>query len=125
MKAIPPGRGMALLLVALGAIPGALLRWVLPNTFAANTLGCFVVGASGLLGSPPSRHILLVGIGFASSLTTFSTWMLELVRHLEAGQWANLLGQILRDGCSGLAALQLGATLHRRALSHRRSGFRR
>lgn len=106
--------GGPLLWVALGAIPGALLRWVLPSTLVANTLGCFVFGAAGLLDSPSSRHRWLVGVGFASSLTTFSSWMLELVRHLDAGQWAALLGQILRDGALGLAALQLGATLHRR-----------
>jgi fluoride ion exporter CrcB/FEX len=85
----------------------------------ANTLGCFVFGAAGLLASPSSRCRWLVGVGFASSLTTFSTWMLELVRHLEAGQWRALLGQIFRDGVLGLIALLLGATLHRRA------GFRR
>ena len=100
--------------VALGAIPGALLRWLLPSTLAANTLGCFVFGAAGLLSSPSGRRRWLVGVGFASSLTTFSSWILELVRHLEAGHWEALLGQILRDGILGLGALQLGATLHRR-----------
>jgi CrcB protein len=113
------GGPSALLWVALGAIPGALLRWVLPSTVAANTLGCFVFGAAGLLSSPSSRRRWLVGVGFASSLTTFSTWILELVRHLEAGQWPSLLRLILRDGVLGLVALQLGATLHGRA------GFRR
>lgn len=100
--------------VAMGAIPGALLRWLLPSTVAANSLGCFVFGAAGLLNSPPGRRRWLVGVGFASSLTTFSSWMLELVQHLDAGQWEALLGQILRDGVLGLGALQLGATLHRR-----------
>lgn len=110
------GWGGPLLWVALGAIPGALLRWGLPGTMVANTLGCFVFGAAGLLDSPSSRRRWLVGVGFASSLTTFSSWILELVRHLDAGQWAALLEQILRDGALGLAALQLGATLHRRVL---------
>ena len=108
------GWGGPLLWVALGASPGALLRWGLPGTMVANTLGCFVFGAAGLLDFPSSRRRWLVGVGFASSLTTFSSWILELVRHLDAGQWAALLEQILRDGALGLAALQLGATLHRR-----------
>jgi CrcB protein len=105
--------GSALLWVALGAIPGALLRWVLPSTVVANTLGCWVFGAAGLLDAPTLRRRWLVGVGFASSLTTFSTWILELVRHLEGGQWLALLVQILRDGGLGLVALQLGATIHR------------
>ncbi len=124
------GWGMPFLWVALGAIPGALLRWGLSSTVAANTLGCFVFGAAGLLDSPSSRRRWLVGVGFSSSLTTFSSWILELMRHLEAGQWGVLLGQILRDGALGLGALQLGATLHRRlqrrsAFSEWGSGFRR
>lgn len=108
-----PGPGMALLWVALGAIPGALLRWALANILVANTLGCFVVGASGLLDSPSIRRRLLVGIGFAGSLTTFSTWVLDLVRHLQRGQWAALASQIVRDGAMGVGALLLGAALYR------------
>ncbi|MEB3305900.1 MAG: CrcB family protein [Cyanobacteriota bacterium] len=105
--------GSALLWVALGAIPGALLRWILPSTMVANTLGCWLFGAAGLLDAPTRRRRWLVGVGFASSLTSFSTWILELVRHLERGQWLALLVQIFRDGGLGLIALQLGATLHR------------
>lgn len=102
-------RAKALLWVALGAIPGALLRWSLANTVLANTLGCFVVGASGLLGPATDRRRLLMGIGFAGSLTSFSTWVLALVVHLQQGQWAELLSQILRDGALGVGALLLGA----------------
>ncbi|MFM7640383.1 MAG: FluC/FEX family fluoride channel [Cyanobium sp.] len=108
-----PGPAMALLWVALGAVPGVLLRWLLANTLIANTLGCFVVGASGLLDSPSPRRMLLVGVGFAGSLTTFSTWVLQLVVHLQNGQWEALLSQILRDGALGLVGILLGATLHR------------
>jgi CrcB protein len=113
-----PGPGEAMLWVALGAIPGALLRWSLTNTLVANTLGCFVVGASGLLASPSPRRRLLVGIGFAGSLTTFSTWVLSLVEHLQRDQWGELLLQILRDGAMGVGALGVGAALHRQV--HRR-----
>lgn len=121
MKPIHRGLARALAWVAIGAIPGALLRWVLPSTLAANTLGCFVVGVSGLLGSPSPRRTWLLGIGFAGSLTSFSTWMLELVRHLESGQWVAFLVQILRDGVLGLGALHLGASLHRYCHRHRRA----
>lgn len=116
---------MALVWIALGAVPGSLLRWSLANTLVANTLGCFVVGASGLLGSASTRRRLLVGIGFAGSLTTFSTWILELVALLQGGQWPLLLSQIVRDGSLGLAALLLGTTLHRRLVGLRHPGPRR
>jgi fluoride ion exporter CrcB/FEX len=61
---------------------------------------------------------LLVGIGFAGSLTTFSTWVLSLVEHLQRGQWGELLLQILRDGAMGVGALGVGAALDRQV--HRR-----
>lgn len=122
MRGCPPGPAMALLWVALGAVPGALLRWALANTLVANTLGCFVVGASGLLDSPSTRRMLLVGVGFAGSLTTFSTWVLQLAAHLQRGHGEALLGQILRDGAMGVGAMLMGAALHRQAdrLSRRR-----
>lgn len=124
MRGSLPRLVVALVWVALGAIPGALLRWWLANTLVANTLGCFVVGASGLLGTPSTRRRLLVGMGFAGSLTSFSTWVLALVRHLQQGHWGDLLAQILRDGAMGVAALLLGAAAHGR-LSRLRTRFLR
>lgn len=119
MRGAGPRAPIALVWVALGAIPGALLRWALANTLAANTLGCFVLGASGLLDNPQPRRRLLVGIGFAGSLTTFSTWVVELTDQLHRGHQSALLLQILRDGAFGLGGILLGAALH-----HRMSGLR-
>lgn len=112
MKEAPPPPGAVLLWVALGAVPGALLRWWLANTTAANLLGCFVVGVSGLLGSASQRRTLLVGIGFAGSLTTFSTWIVELLGLLQGGQWGQPLRQVLRDGVLGVGAILAGHALH-------------
>jgi CrcB protein len=115
---------IALLWVALGAIPGALLRWSLANTLMANTLGCFVVGGSGLMASPSTRRTLVMGIGFAGSLTSFSTWVLALLVHLQRGQWADLVIQILRDGLLGVGALLIGVSVHHRLRSLARRLFR-
>jgi CrcB protein len=109
------------------------LRWALANTLVANTLGCFVVGGSGLMASPSPRRTLVVGIGFAGSLTSFSTWVLALVAHLQRGQWAELAIQVLRDGTLGVGALLMGIAVHRRSSGLRRrlprrgrsAGFRR
>lgn len=64
--------------VAAGAIPGALLRWLLPDLLLANLLGCLLLGL--LIGSVGSRPRLLLwgGIGFCGSLTSFSSWILAL-----------------------------------------------
>jgi CrcB protein len=65
-------------LVAAGAIPGALLRWHLPHLLLANLLGCLLLGL--LVGGPGARPRLMLwgGIGFCGSLTSFSSWMLQL-----------------------------------------------
>lgn len=125
MRDAPPPPGLALLWVALGAIPGALLRWSLANTSLANTLGCFVVGASGLLGASSARRRLLVGIGFAGSLTSFSSWVLALVDPLDRGQWLELVRHILRDGALGVGALLAGDLAHRRLSRLRQRLLRR
>ncbi len=125
MRGALPAWLAAMAWVALGAIPGALLRWWLASTLLANTLGCFVVGAAGLLDAPSHRRRLLVGVGFAGSLTTFSSWMYDLFGHLRQGQTAHLLAQLLRDGLLGVGALLLGAAAHGRWRAIQRARLRR
>ena len=74
---------MTALLVALGALVGAPLRFavsrLLPGergTLAVNVAGSFVLGT--LVGSSGSTYALL-GTGFCGALTTFSTFALEAV----------------------------------------------
>jgi len=121
-----------LLLVGLGAIPGALLRWQsavqlgpwLGGSAGAdllvNVVGSFVLGF--LAGPIPRRTglVLLVGIGFCGSLTTFSSWILDVVKLLEAGQplGAGLL--VLVSLLLGLAAAGLGLGLSRLFYRRRR-----
>ena len=70
-----------LVLVALGAVPGALVRWQVALHWADRHLLVNVAGAAllGYLAGLPAapRRQLLVGIGFCGSLTTFSSWMLD------------------------------------------------
>ena len=86
---LPPTRSRRrelgdLVLVAGGTIPGALLRWLLPDLLLANLLGCLLLGL--LIGSVDSagsaglrrRLLLWGGIGFCGSLTSFSSWMPQL-----------------------------------------------
>ena len=105
-----------LLLVALGAVPGALLRWQLAlyladQNLVANTMGAVLLGFLGGLPAAPRRQLLL-GIGFCGSLTTFSSWMLDAVRQLGVGEIkaaAGLIGLTLGLGLGSAAlGLQLG-----------------
>ena len=101
-----------LLLVALGAVPGALLRWQLGLHLAdlnllANVLGAALLGFLAGLPAAPRRQLLL-GVGFCGSLTTFSSWMLDAVRLLASGDGASALGLIGLTLGLGLGAAALG-----------------
>ena len=106
-----------LLLVALGAVPGALLRWQLSMHLAdqnlvANTLGSALLGFLAGLPAAPRRQLLL-GVGFCGSLTTFSSWMLDAVRQLGVGEIKSAAGLIGLTLGLGLGAAALGFQLGR------------
>ena len=101
-----------LFLVALGAVPGALLRWQVALHWAdrhllVNVLGAALLGYLAGLPAAPRRQ-LLVGIGFCGSLTTFSSWMLEVVQLISAGKIVEALGLIGLTLGLGLGAAALG-----------------
>ena len=110
-----------LLWVAVGAVPGALLRWQVSLHLADRNLLVNVVGAAllgWLAGAPPAaRRQLLLGVGFCGSLTTFSSWMLDTARLLGEGHWAAALGLLaLTLGLGlggGLLGYQLGTRFSR------------
>ena len=106
-----------LLLVALGAVPGALLRWQLSlhladQNLVANTLGSALLGFVAGLPAAPRRQLLL-GVGFCGSLTTFSSWMLDAVRQLGVGEIKSAAGLIGLTLGLGLGAAALGFQLGR------------
>ena len=74
-----------LLLVALGAVPGALLRWLLQSDPVANLVGCLLIGIASGFKPPRPRLLLPLGIGFCGSLTTFSAWILSLSTAISKG----------------------------------------
>ena len=108
-----------LLLVAVGAVPGALMRWQFgvvlhDRDVLVNVLGSLILGL--LLGLPYRPRIqLLVGIGFCGSLTTFSSWMVNSVDLIVSGQQLaaiGLIGMTLGLGLGGAAlGLWIGRTV--------------
>jgi CrcB protein len=114
-----------LALVAIGAVPGALLRWQsglhlgphLGGSAGAdllvNLVGSFILGF--LAGPIPRRTslLLLLGIGFCGCLTTFSSWMLDVVKLIQTGQpiWGLLL--VLVSLVLGLLSVLGGLALSR------------
>ena len=118
-------------LVAAGAIPGALLRWHLElmadqaigglrglvgADLLANLIGCLLIGA--LAAQPPRRARLFLwgGIGFCGSLTTFSSWILELSQAMRHGQLGPALSVLLVSLVGGLLLTSFGYELARRCL---------
>ena len=88
------------LLVGLGAIPGAWLRLKVVNhfepmvpkkhwgTFLVNVIASFALGLVLALVERCSESTgiaLLMGVGFFGSLSTFSTFVVELLNELRAG----------------------------------------
>ena len=87
-------------LVGLGAIPGAWLRLKVVNhfepmvpkkhwgTFLVNVIASFALGLVLALVercSSSTGIALLMGVGFFGSLSTFSTFVVELLNELRAG----------------------------------------
>ena len=118
-----------LVLVALGAVPGALLRWqsgvqLGPHlggsagaALLVNLVGSFILGF--LAGPIPRRTslVLLLGIGFCGCLTTFSSWILDVARLIQAGRpaWGLLL--IVGSLALGLLCAAAGLALSRSVFS--------
>ena len=106
-----------LLLVGVGAVPGALLRWQFglvlhDRDVVVNVLGSLILGL--LLGLPYRPRIqLLVGIGFCGSLTTFSSWMVNSVDLIASGQRLEAVGLIGMTLGLGLGGAALGLLIGR------------
>jgi CrcB protein len=118
------------LFVAVGAVPGAWLRFRVVNhfepmlprkhwgTFGVNLIACFALGLLVSLeascGAAAGRTLLLLATGFLGSFSTFSTWMAELQETLHRRQFREamlLCGGSVRGGLLAMGAgLALGTS---------------
>lgn len=119
-----------LLWVALGGALGALLRYGLgkgmenwnphpsfsAGTLAANLIGCFLMGALVVMigqSQQPQRDILAAFLlaGFLGSLTTFSTFVLEVFKLGQSGGFRLMLGHLGAHLGVGMLGLWSGFSL--------------
>lgn len=111
------------LLVAIGAVPGAWLRFrlihhlqpMLPRkhwaTVGVNLAACFALGLLTALAAqcPGAKPLtLLIGTGFLGSLSTFSTFSVELLQVWRDGARRQTLALLLGSVLGGLLAMALG-----------------
>ena len=118
------------LAVAAGGAVGSVLRfltssWVVAQwprhyylaTFAVNLLGCLLIGflSAYFLLRSDLPLVLRAGLTMVvlGGLTTFSSFSLEVLRLLEAGQFGVAVGYLLSSVVGGLLAAWLGMSLAR------------
>ena len=118
-------KGLEFVLLGIGALAGAFLRYklvsstivmgTLPvNILIINVIGSFILGVFSILSlfwNLDTKYSLLFAIGFCGSFTTMSSFALESVNLLNNKQFTlfglNILGNV---GLS-LAAIILGRTV--------------
>lgn len=121
---------MNFVIVALGAIFGANLRYILSRllakligpafpygTLLINVSGSFIVGwfmiwtTERVLVDP--RWRLLIVIGFCGGFTTFSSYAFETMAYFEQGQWGLMATNIFANNLLSLLAVLAGMALAR------------
>ena len=101
-------------LVSLGAVRlfGTGLNW---GTFAANMMGCFLIGVIFALAdrlpllTPGVRLFFMTG--FLGALTTFSTYALEVVESLRGGGFGTAAIAFLAHNIGGIGMVLAGIWL--------------
>ena len=118
------------LIISIGAIFGANLRWLISRwaakfispvfpygTLFINVIGSFIVGffmiwsTQRVLLDP--RWRLLIVVGFCGAFTTFSSFAFETVAYFEQGQWMMMTANFVSNNLLCLAAALAGMALAR------------
>ncbi len=94
-------------LISIGALPGALTRWQIDDIFIANLIGCFLLGFFNNL-TISRRYKLIFGFGFCGSMTTFSGWSFYLYNLINQGLYKIFLFHSILIVLLGIFAISLG-----------------
>ncbi len=119
----PPGflLGSDFVRVAIGGTAGATVRWAVAHvaastsafpwpTLVVNLVGCLVLG---LLLHASRSTTVLVGIGFAGGLTTFSTFAVEIASLLRDSDAPTAAGYLAVSLVGGVLAVLAGQRVAR------------
>lgn len=118
--------GMELIAIAAGGSCGAIFRYLISQglssitsspfpwgTLAANLTGCLLIGL--MIGGEHDQKNEIVrlgfGIGFLGSLTTFSTFGAETLKHAMEGSWGIVVGNVFLNVVVCLAMVASGIYL--------------
>ena len=94
-------------IISLGSIIGSLLRWKINNIFFANILGCLIFGFVNNL-KINKNYKLFICFSFCGSLTSFSTWILDLFKLINKNAYLIFFCNIFLFLTIGYLALYLG-----------------
>ena len=98
------------LMISIGAIPGALIRWQIDEIFIVNLFGCFFLGFFNSL-TIAQRYKLILCVGLCGSMTTFSGWSFHLNDLLIKGLYKLFFVQSILILLMGILAVGLGQTI--------------
>jgi len=100
------------------ALSGVMANWMgtaFPwGTLIVNITGCFVIGIFNALTRPdgpfrvPSNIRIFVMVGICGGYTTFSSFSLESLNLMQAGEWLSAAAYILASVIFCLAGVSLG-----------------
>lgn len=118
-----------LLLIGLGGALGAVLRFVVGGwaqsastngfpwgTITVNLIGCFLIGVLfQLFETMPlgENGRLFIFTGLLGAFTTFSTYGLDLVKLMQAGEWSQAMLKFSLSNVGGLLLVMIGIWLAR------------
>ena len=104
------------ILISVGAVPAAILRWQIDQIFIVNAIGCFLLGFINSL--PVSRRYkLMFGFGFCGSLTTFSGLSFQLYKLISQGFYKLFFLNSILILTIGLLSVGLGHLLAKKIIN--------
>ena len=118
-------KGIEFVLLAVGALAGAFLRYkiasspilfgVLPlNVLIINVVGSFILGIFSILSvslNLDTKYSILLAVGFCGSFTTMSSFALESINLLDNKQFALFALNVFANVGLSLGAIVLGRAM--------------
>jgi len=109
-------RNNSFIIISVGAVPAAILRWQIDQIFIVNAIGCFLLGFINSL--PVSRRYkLMLAFGFCGSLTTFSGLSFQLYKLINQGFYKLFFLNSILILTIGLLSVGLGHLLAKKIIN--------